>query len=549
MKKSRLKNLNDIMALLVRRRWWVIITTIAFCGLSVLVALVFPKVYESQTMILIQSRDVPSEFVKDLIGGNTDERLSAIEQTILSRTNLLKILGEFEGRLPGYRGLNDEKKVAKLKKRIKIQFPSERRRGIYLPTTNILISYRDQNPELAQKITAMLASLFIEQDNRARENKVFGTAEFLEAELKKVADQLQQSEDVLKKLKQRYRFELPSERATNSQTLDRLQIQKNGNLEALDRYVTLEMNLEKQIAETPAMIASQTVVAHEGGGTEKKNPLIDTYLKKNQEYKELIVKAKPGHPDVRRLKLELDQLLQEIPPDELAAAQGKDPSGQPAPPTMIPNPVYQSLTANLRVLKTDIANREKEKNYIEEEMAKYNVRIQNTPAVEQEMQSVIRTNEELTKQHVELKNKLEEAKLAGSLESRQKGAQFEIVDPANYPLDPSSPPRILILLAGVCISFIIGIATALGVNSLNQQVWTQHELERALHAPVLVEIPSITSPADVRRTIRRRLVHAFTLIFFAGIYLGGIYYLYLKQATILRLLDPVIEKIAERAAG
>ena len=36
---------------------------------------------------------------------------------------------------------------------------------------------------------------------------------------------------------------------------------------------------------------------------------------------------------------------------------------------------------------------------------------------------------------------LEQAKLASSLESRQKGAQFEIIDRANYPLEPSPPGK------------------------------------------------------------------------------------------------------------
>ena len=307
MKKSRLINLHDYLALIVRRRWWVIIPTVGLCGLTILLTLVYPKMYSSHTMILIQPRDVPSDFVKDLIGSNTDERLSAIEQTILSRTNLLKILSEFESLLPEYQGLNDERKVQKLKKRIAIEFPSEQRRGAYIPTTNILISYSDRNPELAQKITARLASLFIEQDNRARENKVFGTAEFLESELKKVADQLGQSEDKLKVLKQRYRYEMPTELETNLRTLDRLQIQKNGNLEALDRYVTLQMNLERQISETPP-----TIVQTPGTpGSAVPNPLVESYRKKEQEYKELSVTDKPTHPDVRRLKAELDEMKKE----------------------------------------------------------------------------------------------------------------------------------------------------------------------------------------------------------------------------------------------
>jgi polysaccharide biosynthesis transport protein len=532
MKKSRLKNLHDYMALIVRRRWWVTGTTIALCGITALVALLMPGIYTSQTMILIQQRDVPSDFVKDLIGGNTDERLSAIEQTILSRTNLLKILNEFENQLPEYHNLNDERKVAKLQKRIQIEFPSERRRGVYLPTTNILISYRDRSPELAQKITARLASLFIAQDNQARENKVFGTAEFLEAELKKVAEQLSQSEDALKKLKQRYRYELPSEQDTNLRTLDRLQIQKNGNLEALDRFVTLQMTLERQISETPATISRASAAA---------NPLLETYRKKELEYNQLVVKAKPDHPDVRRLRAELEELKKQIPPEEFTASEDKDN-------VVIPNPVYQSLTAQLQQLKTDIAIREREKKWIENEMEKYNRRIQNTPGVEQEMLAVTRTNAELTKQHEELKIKLEQAKLAGSLESRQKGEQFSIIDAANYPLEPSGPSRLVILLSGFAISLAAGVAVAIGVNTLNQKIWTHHELERALEAPVLVEIPSMDTPTDVRGALRRKLAHAALFILFAGCYLGGIYYLYLRQSSVLHLLDPVIEKIEERAA-
>jgi polysaccharide chain length determinant protein (PEP-CTERM system associated) len=545
MKKSRFKNLHDYLALLVRRRWWVIIPAVALCGLSILLTLVFPKMYRSQTMILIQQRDVPDDFVKDLIGENIDERLKAIEQTILSRTNLLRIVNEFESRLPEYRSLNDERKVEKLRKRIAIDFPSEKRAGRALPVTNIIINYSDRSPDLAQKIAARLASLFIEQDNRARENKVFGTAEFLEAELKKVADQLHESETRLSALKQRYRFEMPTELDTNLRTLDRLQIQKNGNLEALDRFVTLQMNLERQISETPAMIPSET---SRTAAVVARNPKVEVYLKKEQEYQELIVKAKPTHPDVRRLKAELDQLKKEIPPEDLDAAQSKDPA-QPGAPAMMPNPVYQSLTAQLRQLKTDIAIREKEKKWIEDEMAKYNRRIQNTPGVEQEMLTITRANQELIKQHEDLKSKLEQARLAGSLESRQKGAQFEIIDPANYPMEPSPPKPIVLLLAGFAISIAAGVAAAFVVDMLNQRVWTHQELERALEAPVLVEIPSITDPGAEKKVLHRRILHAAMLVVFTGVYLGGLYYLYVKQSALLRLLDPLIEKIAERAAG
>jgi polysaccharide chain length determinant protein (PEP-CTERM system associated) len=551
MKKSRFNTFNDYLALIVRRRWWVLVTTAALCCLTILFAMIFPKSYTSKTMILIQSRDVPSDIVKDLIGGDPDERLSTIQQTIFSRTNLLKILGEYENQLLEYRNLNDERKVEKLKKRITIDLLSEKRRGKYLPTTNIIISYRDRNPALAQKITARIASLFIEQDNKARENKVFGTAEFLDTELKKVTDELAKSELALKSLKQRYRYEMPSELDTNLRTLDRLQIQKNGNLEALDRFVTLQMNLERQISETQPMIPQASV--------EKPNSLvnavhaqqIDSYRKKEQEYSALIVKAKPTHPDVQRLKGELEQLRKELLPEELTALGSKNSSDQTdqIEQAMAPNPIYRQLTAQLHSLMTDIEIRQKEKKWIENEMAKYNQRIQNMPAVEQEMLAITRANAELAKQHDGLKAKLEQANLASSLESRQKGAQFEILDRANYPLEPSTPGKTDILIIGFAISLAIGVVVAIIASIFNQRIWTQYELERALEAPVLVEIPSMITPSYIRNARRKMVMHAAVGIFCACVYCGGLYYLYLKQSAVVRLLGPLFEKIVERSAN
>ncbi len=543
MKKSRLTNLTDYLALIVRHRWWVIGTTVALCGLTLLITLLMPESFTSRTMILIQQRDVPSDFVKDLIGGSTDERLSSIEQTILSRTNLLRILSEFGDRMLEFRDLNDERKVQKLQSRIQIEFPSERRQGRFIPTTNILISYRDRNPEMAQRITGRLAALFIEQDSRARESKVFGTAEFLETELQKVAAQLRQSEDTLKILKQRNRYEMPSERETNLRTLDRLQLQKIGNLEAVDRYVTQQMNLEKQISETsPTITISPPAVTEP---PRPPNPLVETYRRKEQEYIELSAKAKPDHPDVRRLKAELDQLKKDIPPEDLTVGGNTQPV--PAPASQ-PNPVYQSLTAQLRQLKTDIEIREREKQWIENEMAKYDQRVQSAPRVEQEMAAIARTNEELNRQYEDLKTKLEEARLAGSLESRQKGEQFAIIDAANYPMEPSSPSPLILFMAGFIVSIAGGVAVAIVVNMVNQKVWTHRELERALEAPVLVEIPSISTPAEARSALRRKLAHVLVFLLISVFYLGGIYYMYERQSSVMRLLDPIIERIAERAA-
>ena len=179
-------------------------------------------------------------------------------------------------------------------------------------------------------------------------------------------------------------------------------------------------------------------------------------------------------------------------------------------------------------------------------MAKYNQRVQNTPRTEQEMAAIQRTNADLTKQQEALKTNLAQANLAQSLESSQRGTQFAIIDAANYPLEPATPSRKIVLMLGALISLGAGLAAAIISAMVDQSVWTQPELERFLNAPVLVEIPKIASPSDLTRERRRKLAHATLLVLCAGIYLGGIFYLYVKQPPALRVLNPVVDKMMER---
>ncbi len=553
MKKAKFAGIHDYLALLVRRKWWAFTVFVALAAFSFLLVRMIPRIYISETMLQIQPRDVPTDFVKDLISGTTDQRLNAIEQTILSRTNLLKILSQFEAGMTGYRDMNDERKVLKLRKQIQIDFVTEKVRGQYLPIANVRIAYRDRNPAMAQKIASRLAELFMEQESRTRETQVFGTTQFLETEARKVADQLDQSEKELKALKERFRNELPSQLETNLRTLDRLQLQKNGNLEALDRYSTMQLNVERQISETPAMIARVTAP---GSGTKTSaappNPQVEIYRKKELQYRELLAKTTEKHPDVQRLQAELEQLRKEIPPQDLVEVE-RTAAGEPAQPDLVPNPLYQSLTAQLRNLKTEMEIREKEKKWIEAEMVKYSNRVQNTPLAEQVLTKNMRTNEELTKQHEELKSKLAQAKLAESLESKQKGAQFAIVDPANYPLDAATPSRMLMFLLACLFSVAAGIVFVAIMGFSDNRIYTQPELERFLGAPVLVEIPQISTELSVVRERKTRILKASLLTLCLGAYLGTVAYLDMSRPRALGLLSPVAdmiaEKLAERAAN
>src|SRR5262245_8857567 len=113
MKGLRLNGAQDYLALVVRRKWWIVVPFIELSSVVAVLTYILPKSYVSDTLILIRPRDVPNDLVRDLIAGTTEQRLSAIEQTVLSRTNLVQVLREFEEGLVDYRRINMDEKVLK----------------------------------------------------------------------------------------------------------------------------------------------------------------------------------------------------------------------------------------------------------------------------------------------------------------------------------------------------------------------------------------------------------------------------------------------------
>jgi len=66
--------------------------------------------------------------------------------------------------------------------------------------------------------------------------------------------------------------------------------------------------------------------------------------------------------------------------------------------------------------------------------------------------------------------KYEDAQMAGSLESEQKGGQFMIVDPANLPREPVGPNRLAITGMGALAGLALGGTAVLGLDRRRRRV-------------------------------------------------------------------------------
>src|SRR5688572_3770810 len=545
--KIGISSLQDFMSFLIRRRWWVIAPFIALTCLVGLLTKELPRVYVSQAVVLVKPRDVPENFVMDLTSAtSTQQHLKSIQQKVLSRANIVAIIEDHGRAMPELAGLNIDEAIDRLGKEITVAFATEGDGRGAVRVISFTISTQNRNSAMAQAITEKLTTLFLQQDQMTRQSHVQGTTAFLATALEKKENALKVSETDLTLLKSRNLNQLPQNLDGNQRDLDRLSAARTANEENLSRILNTRLGYETLLAETPEHLPGLPEVSGVQALKER-DPNVDIFLKLKADYERERAIRRQGHPDVDIAKMRMDRAKALVPPELLEEVLNPKPvATADAAEEKIKNPAYTRLQLQMKELENEHAIRLREKKTIEEGIARISRRVENTPQVELELTGVVRANEDIRKERDQLSHDLTKAQLSETLENNAQGSQFQIIDPANLPIEPEKPNKWAVLGVGAGFSLLIAIAFAFVVDLTRQRVWTQSEIEALWGVPVMVDIPAIVSDED--QAVLRKKRFAFATFFLAGfvVYSAFLYGVYLNNNYILQQLDPVLQTLVYR---
>jgi polysaccharide biosynthesis transport protein len=544
----KLVNLNgpqDVMALLVRRKWWILLPFIGLSASMLVIIALLPQVYVSESLVIIRPRDVPEEFVKDLSAATTTERLSLITEKVLSTTILQRVVDKLEGAgraLPEFQGLSKLQKIERLRKEVEIKFNSgEQLKKGQLPVSAFRIACRNRDALTAQAIVQALTDVFLDEDKKSREEGVYQTADFFQTQVNEASEKQAEADSKLKALKSRRRFELPNQVDTNLRSIERL----SGEIQALRReratYETELSNAEQKLSNTPKQIPKPIAPSVPATRDRKVDEYRDQFAKASQL---LDSGKKSTHPDVINAVNTLQRLRESMTAEQIEAAQKVDPPLSAAnTDTLQDNPEYQQweLTkAKYAALIKDANERIKEN---EDAIRAYGEHVNNGPQAEQELNDVVRESTDATRRYQDLNAKLDAARLSESAETQKKGAQFELYDPASLPEIPTKPVKSALAAAGLGASLLIGLLIGFVVDILYQKTWTQSEIASLTGIKVLVEVPRITTKASVVRAQRRRAGFLTSVGLGAVAYGLFLYLVYTHPGFVLQNLNPLLQKL------
>jgi len=193
-------NVHDYIEIFLRRIWCIIIPLVLAVGAAATYAKFCPRTYLASTTILVTPQEVPVDYVRPTVTSTIEDRLYSIQQEIMSRTRLETIISEFNLYAEEGKKLASEEIIERMRKNIivKIAEKKGKKQGYFT------LSYEGTDPVIVTKVTSRLASLFVEENLKLREQQAQGTTEFLAQELNATKEKLEKQEKILTDYKQKY---------------------------------------------------------------------------------------------------------------------------------------------------------------------------------------------------------------------------------------------------------------------------------------------------------------------------------------------------------
>ena len=496
-------DISRLLGSLYRRKYFVGCVGAVIFSLSLYTAAILPNIYQSNSLILVVPQRVPSTFVTSTITTDLGERMQSIIQEILSRTQLAKIVQEFNLYSSSTVSSSVEDRVEKLRKAVKVEL---RRNNVFQ------LSFESQEPNKAQQITARIASLFIEQNLQIRKQQAVGTKSFMNAEADRLRRELEEQEAVVNQYKAAHRYELPEQLDSNLRTLEQLRREMEANNQRLTALQERKGILQKQTVESDILGVDLL-----GGAIP--NPADDSgqnikVQMRRKELETLLQRYSSKHPDVIRIKREIEAL--ETESSAAAPIKGTTPSiGSSA------NPLKQVLQAQITDIDSEIQVLRAQRDQIREQVGALQARVDASPIRAIELSKISRGYDITLRKYQDVLSKSLESELSENMENKQEGERFQLLDAANFPLKPLRPNRLMILLTGFLLGLGGGLGLAIVWDNWDTSFRKSDDINAYANVPVLATIPALMTRGSVIE--QRRSQSVLVLASIAALVVGAVF--------------------------
>jgi len=576
---EQVKDLSDYIDAFRRRRGTIIAVAGVIFVLGLAAALLWPPTYQSTATILIEEQEVPQELVQSTVTSYATQRIQTISQRVMTRANLMNIIEKYNLYEDERKRETTEEILARMRDDIKLEMISaevvDPRSGRPMPATIAFsLSFEGEDPQKVQKVASELTTLYLNENLKERSTKATETLAFLSSEADRLNRQIAELDRQLAEFKEQNINRLPELSQLNTQMLDRTEREiadidnqiramedrrfyLKGQLEQIDPYgsdpnLSPGARLKALRTEYASMVARYSpehpdvirlkreieALEKETGAGPDREALAKELDALRVQLKAAEEKYAAEHPDVQRLKKAVAALEKEY---EAAAEAG---TGQARTPD---NPAYLTLRAQLNSIENDIKALLARRAELENKLKDYEKRLTEMPQVERQYLALQRDYENAVAKYREIKAKEMQARVAQQLEQESKGERFTLIDPPALPEEPIKPNRPAIIFLSLVLAIGGGLGVAAVGESLDSSIRGAKGVLQTLQVMPLAVIPYLESEEERRRRKAHKwklaagsvgaLVLAALLVHFLFTPLDVLWFRTLRKVSILTGVD------------
>jgi len=507
-------------------------TALAALTLAALAAFYWPPTYRSTGTILIEQQEIPEDFVRSAVSSYADQRVQVISQRVMTSTNLLEIISKYNLYADERRTKTREAIVANMREDIGLNMISadviDPRQGRATKATiAFAVSYENRSARVAVAVANEITSLYLRENLETRKQQAAGTADFLGNEAARIGTQVADLEQKIAAFKAKNETSLPEYAQLNVQLASRAQDdlrELDGRARALDQQIVF---LDSQLA-----LINPTATLYSDHTGQRVMGAADQLKLLKTQYAAAVASYSATHPDVMRLKREIEGLEKELGSQsdyrdtereleqahaDLAAARQSHTEDYPDvmrlsrqvsqleerlknaprnPGTPVrgeepDNPAYIQIQANRQAAQTERTSLLAQRVQLRARLAELEQRSAATPITERDYNALMSDLESAKKKHAEVQQKQMEAQLTSNLETERKGERFTLIEPPLEPQKPVRPNPQLILVMGAVLALGAAVGLMLLLEALDTRIRSREDIIALLSVPPLTVIPWI----------------------------------------------------------
>lgn len=548
----QIASLEDFLAAFKRRKGRATAAFLVLLALAIAAALLLPPVYRSSSTILIEQQEIPQDLVRSTITTYADQRIQVISQRVMTRSNLLQIIEKYNLYPREREREPSEVIVERMRDDIRLNTISadviDPRSG--RPTSATIafsLSFDYKNAVLAEKVTNELTTLYLNENFRNRTKTAADTSDFIGVEVARIATHIAELEKKLAGFKEANAGRLPELMSLNLQLIDRTErdlLEIDRQLRAIDER---KIQLDSELAQ-----ASPHSNLYAETGERILSP-VDKLKTVEANYVSAAALYSDAHPDIVRMKRELEALRQEVAAasqrqgaldttheletqlarlnEALRTARERYSGAHPqiiqleteinrtqaqllvnqrevrAEGKLVnqaDNPAYIRLRTDLEAVTSEQRALRRQREELAQKIVLYEQRVAEAPQVEKEYRLMKQDLDAAWAKHTELRAKEMEAQIAKTLESERKAERFALIEPPLLPEKPIAPNRLLIFLFGGLVALAVALGVVITGERFDKTIRGTQDIEALLDSGPLAAIPFIVTGQDAHRNSRWR---------------------------------------------